>query len=264
MSALALVVLACWATDAPALEFKNVRPIYGPFGVSRPTNSKVMLGDVYHLSFDIVGLTVDPKSGGAQYTITWDVFDPKGKQIIPEKERVFEKGVVVGLGGDTVPDLLVVLLGVDQPVGKYKVVVTVEDKKSKAKAKLEQEVEVQKTEFGLIHVQAPAMGLVGQDYVAEFTLVGWGRDKKKMPKITVTTQVLDSAGKPTVANPGISDIPKDMPAVDWPNTEIVRMRMPVFLNRPGRYTIQIEARDELNNKTTKFSYPLNVIDAGGK
>jgi hypothetical protein len=39
---------------------------------------------------------------------------------------------------------------------------------------------------------------------------------------------------------------------------------PIFLNRPGRFTIQVKATDELRKKTVEFSYKLTVLDAAGK
>jgi len=260
-SALAVIVCATWTADAGAVEFKNVRASYGPFGVARPS-PKILPGDVYLLNFDIADLTVDPKTGGAKYGLTLEVFDPKGKTIIKDSNK---KGLVVGLGGNTVPEVVHVLLGADQAPGKYKVVVTVEDAASKMTKTLDHVLEVLPPDFGLIHVLAPSTGLVGQDYVAEFSLVGWGRDAKKVPKMTITSRVLDEAGKPTTGEPNVSKIPEDFGADQkWDKQELVRMASPILLNRAGRFTVQIEARDEITKKTSKFSYTLTVIDGTGK
>lgn len=261
LSVLALVVGALWTADASAVEFKNVRSTYGPFGAPRTAN-KMLPGDVYLVNFEILNLTIDPKNGAVKYAITLEVFDPKGKSIIKDTNK---KGIVVGLGGNTVPEVVHVLLGADQAPGKYKVVVTVEDGGSKASKQLMQELEVIPADFGIIHVLAPSIGFVGQDYVAEFSLVGWARDAKKVPKMTITSRVFDDAGKPTLAEPNVSNIPADFGADQkWDRQEIVRMASPILLNRAGRYTVQIEAKDELSKKSVKFSYSLTVIDAAGK
>jgi hypothetical protein len=260
-----LFLLATWTSDARALDIKNVHSNYGPFGVPRP-NNKVLLGDVYQINFDITDLSVDPKTGGVEFTLTQDVYDPKGKQIMPDKEKSWKKGAILGLGGNSMPEATLVIVGVDKEPGKYKVVITVEEKSTKAKATVTHEVDVQPTDFGFIHVQAPAIGQVGQDYVCDLSLVGWQRDAKKMPKITLSTRIIDDAtGKPTTTAPNISKIPEDLPKdIDWPAQELVRMRSPTFLNRPGTFTIEFEAKDELKNKTAKFSYKVTVIQPGGK
>ena len=265
MSVLALVVLAAWTADARAVDVKNVRATYGPFGYPRP-NFKLLPGDVLQLNFDVTNLSVDPKTGAVEYSITQEVFDPKGKQLIPEKEKSWKKGVVVGLGGNTVPEFTHVVVGVDREPGKYKVVVSVEEKNSKAKSTLTQEFEVLPSDFGFIHVMAQATGLVGQDYVAELSLVGWQRDAKKAPKISLTTRIIDDAtGKPTNNVPNVSNIPADLPStVDWSKEQLVRMASPIFLNRPGTFTIEFEAKDEISKKSAKMSYKLTVVPPGGK
>src|SRR6516225_6730423 len=110
LSALALVLLAWWTADVRAVEFKNVRATYGAFGAPRPSN-KMLPGDAFMINFDLVNLTIDPKTGGANYKIALEVTDPKGKSLIKEESK---KGVVVGLGGNTVPDSVTFLLGFDQ------------------------------------------------------------------------------------------------------------------------------------------------------
>jgi hypothetical protein len=264
LSVLAVVVLAVCTADARAVEIKNVRSLYGPFGFPRP-NNKMLLGDVYHLSFDVTGLSIDPKTGAAEYIITQELFNPKGKQIFPDMQRSYKKGVVVGLGGNTVPELAVLVVGLDQETGKYKFVLTIEEKSTKAKTSMTHEIEVLPIDFGFIHVQAPATGFVGQDYAAEFAVVGWQRDAKKVPKLTLTTRIVDDAtGKPTTTVPNISHIPGDLPAeADLSKQELVRMASPIFLNRAGTFTVEWEAKDELSKKTIKMSYKLTVIPSSG-
>jgi hypothetical protein len=262
LSALALVVLACWTADAGAIEIKNVRATYGPFGAPRPDN-KMLPGDVYMVNFDITSLNVDAR-GSAKYEISLEVLDPKGKQIVKEQ---YKKGVVVGLGGNTVPEFVHVIVGADQAPGKYKVMVTVAEADSKSPPKqLVEYLEVQPKAFGFIFVSAPAVGLTGQDYMMEYSLVGMSRDAKNIPKVTVTTSVLDENGKSTVAEPMPNRIPDDAPDM-WANIgkqELLRVQSPIYLNRPGRFTVQIEARDELSKQTKKYSYTLRVLDPTSK
>ncbi|HYV39618.1 MAG TPA: hypothetical protein VE988_28275, partial [Gemmataceae bacterium] len=222
VSVLALAVFAFWTADARAIEIKNVRGTYGPFGATRPAN-KMLPGDIYMLCFDITDLAIDAKSGLAKYEITLEVFDPKGKQVVKDQSK---KGVVVALGGNTVPESVQLLLGVDQAPGKYKAIVTIQDPDTKKSKQVLHELELVAQDFGFIHVSAPAVGLTGQDYMVEYSLVGMTRDANKIPKITVTLTILDAAGKPTLAEPSISKFPEDLPAELRPNVpkqEVARL-----------------------------------------
>jgi hypothetical protein len=265
LSLVAVLALLAFAADARAIDIKNVRSTYGPFGNPRP-NNKILPGDVYHIYFDITDLKPDPKTGAVEYTLTQEVYDPKGKQLIPDKDKSVKKGLILGLGGTVAPELTHVVIGLDKDPGKYKVVITIEEKSTKAKASVTHEVDVQPQDFGFIFVLAPATGLVAQDYAAEFTLVGWQRDAKKAPKITLTVRIIDDAGKPTQTAPMVSNIPADLdPGIKWEKEQVIRMTSPIFLNRTGVYTIEIEAKDELaKNKTAKLTYKVNVIMPGGK
>jgi hypothetical protein len=272
MAVLALVTVVSLAADARAVEFKNVRATFGPFGAIRPDN-KLLPGDVYTLNFDVAGLVVDPKTGAAKYTIKMEVFDPKGKQTLDDKDSTAKKGVMIGFGGNAAPEAVRVVLGVDKPVGKYKVVVTITDPANNSTKQLSHEVELQPQTFCILHVLAPAVGLTGQgftgpEYALSFSLAGMTRDAKKMPKITVVGRVLDEAGKPTTTEPMITyKIPEELPAEmisDLPNRELIPLVSPMLLNRPGRFTVQIEARDELSKKTAKFSYSFTVLDPVSK
>jgi hypothetical protein len=261
-SIFALVMLASWTADVRAVEFQNIRGTYGPFGAKRPDN-KIMPGEVYMLNFDITGLSIDGKTGACKYSLTLEVRDPKGKQIVPDKDKVQEKGVLVGLGGNVVPEVAHVVIGVDQPIGNYEVLVTVKDVATNSSKQFKQVLEVIPKAFGLIHVMAPSVGFVGQDYSADFSVVNMARDKKSIPKVTIKTRALDASGKPTSIEPIISRIPEDMPSdLQWDRQELVRLTSRYWLNRPGRFTIEIEATDEIAKKTIKFSYGLNVLEAG--
>jgi hypothetical protein len=264
LSALALLLIACWTTDARAIEFKNVRATYGPFGAPRP-GAQMLPGDMYTFTFDIVGLKIDSK-GIAKYEIALEVFDPKGKQVV--KEPAAKKGTVVALGGNTVPEFAVVMLGYDQTPGKYKVVVTVAEEGSKTPDKLERELELLPKGFGIIQVQALHMGFVGQELGVGYIVVDAARDSKKMPKITVTTRVIDeTTGKSTVAEPQVSKVPDDLAPEQQASVakqQLVPVQSPMFLNRPGRFKVELDIRDEIAKKSLKFSYNLTVLDSAAK
>lgn len=262
LSALALVVLALWGSDARAIELKNVRLSYGPFGAERPS-AKLQPGDVLMINFDMHGLTIDPKNGLTKWTRTMVVTDPKGKQIDTRTEN---NALLIGLGGNVVPEMIPVITGYDLMPGKYNVKITITDGSNKMKKDLVQDFELLPKEFGFVHVVAPAVGIKGQDYAVEYALVSFGLDSKtKAPRITLTVRVLDESGKLTTSEPIVLKIPDDLPAGTWEKQqELIRLRSPVFLNRPGRFTVEVEALDETSKKTSKISYPLTVVDPAGK
>jgi hypothetical protein len=263
LSALALVVLACCTAEVRAVEFKNVHATYGPWGAPRPGKS-MRPGDLYLLNFDLAGMNIDAK-GVARYDITLEVFDPKGKQVFKDSTK---KAVVVALGGSSVPENARVLLGSDQAPGKYKVVVSVAEDGAKTPKQLVQELELLPHDFDIIFVAAQSTGFVGQDYTLEYSLVDMARDSKQLPKLTVTTRLVDEAsGKATLADPMVTKLPDDWPpevltSVAKPGR--VPVTSPMFLNRPGRFKVELEIRDEISKKTIKFSYTLTVLDLTGK
>jgi hypothetical protein len=252
---LAVVSMAIWTTGAQAVEFKNVRAIYGPFGATRPTN-EILPGDVVFLEFEITGLPVDPKHGMVEYGTKLVVIDPKGKEVLNKSDK---KKLALGLGGNVVPERAIFIFGTDFAAGTYKLVVTITDIATKQFKEQTQIVKVLPPDFGFVHVSAPAVGLLGQDFPVEYALVGFGTDKKKNPKMVVTSRVLDENGKPTATEPLVSNIPEDLQPGQVVG-EVVRLVSPVFLNRPGRFTLEIVARDELSKKSAKFTYTFKVID----
>jgi hypothetical protein len=264
MFALALVVTALWTVDARAVEFKNVRATYGPFGAPR-SSSAMLPGDTYMMFFDLTGLKIDAK-GVAKYEIGLEVFDPKGKSVV--KESTNKKAVIVALGGSSVPEFARVMLGVDQPPGDYKVVVTVTEDGAKTPSKLEQKVQLQPKGFGMIQVWAQPFGFVGQDYMLHYGVVEMARDANKMPKMTFTTRIIDEAtGKATLAEPQVSKFPEDLSTeqrAEIAKQGFIPVDSPMFLNRAGKFRVEVDIRDELAKKSLKFSYSLTVLDSSTK
>jgi hypothetical protein len=263
LSALALVFLACGTAEVRAVEFKNVHATYGFLGAPRPGKT-TRPGDVYWLNFDLAGINIDAK-GIARYEITLEVFDPKGKSVFKDSTK---KAVIVALGGNLVPETARAVLGSDQPPGKYKVVVSVTEDGAKGPKQLIQELELLPHDFDMIFVKAPSTGFVGQDYWLLYALVDMARDSKQLPKLTVTTRLVDEAtGKPTLPEPMVSKLPDDWAPEVLANVAKpgpIPVESPMFLNRPGRFKVELEIRDEIGKKTIKLSYTLTVLDATGK
>ena len=257
---LALVVLSVVCAPASALEVKNVRAVYGPFGPAR-ISDKFLPGDVLHVSFDITDVKVDEKTGTAKYHIAMDLLDSKGTVNFNRSKNNVGS---LNLGGNQLPGFAEVLIGTDQAPGKYTLKVTVKDLLAKETKTISYPFVILAENFGFVRLFAPVAGLTGQDYVVNFAVIGMGRDTKKKPSGKVRVSVLDEGGKETLPQPFTIDIPKDLPEellAKIDTLPFVELQFPLFLNRPGRFTIEIEGTDNTSKKTARLRFPLVVLDA---
>src|SRR5262249_6657413 len=85
-----------------SLKISNVRPTYGVFGTPR-AKDELLPGDVYFISFDIEGLTVDQKDNKVQYSVAMEVYDSKDKTKPFYKNGPIDRDVVLLLGGNRLP-----------------------------------------------------------------------------------------------------------------------------------------------------------------
>ena len=86
--------------------------------------------------------------------------------------------------------------------------------------------------------------------------------KTKQPKTTMKIRILDQASKDVT--PAMEyEYPRDLPEdTDLQKQNFVLTTFPIFLNRPGSYTIEVVANDKLGGKTASLSFPLRVLDIG--
>jgi hypothetical protein len=260
-----LALLGLCAAPARALEIKNVRSVYGPAGSVRP-NSKLIQGDILFLSFDIEGAKIEATSGLVRYKNVLEVLDGSGKSIF---KRATDNQRVLYLGGTSFPERAQVATGIDQAPGKYTAKLTVIDVASKdpkgdfASKSFTYEFELLPTTLGLIQVNAPSVGVVNQEYIADMLLVGMARDDKMLPSVEIRTRIFDEKGKPTMAKPLVLSLPAELPKdFDIKKATILRIPVPLFLNRAGRFTVEIVAEDAIGKKSAKVTFPLEVIDTG--
>jgi hypothetical protein len=259
---IALVLLGLGAGPVAALEVKNVRSTYGPYGGARPGN-KLMQGDILWLAFELEGLTMDADTGFVKYEIKLEVIDSKPQVIF---SRTNKQQYYLSLGKARLADRAQVFTGVEQAPGKYSVRLTVtdmggKDKKGGPSKTVSYNFEILKADFGLIHAFSPSVAATKQDFTASCLLTGMARDAKQMPNVELHMTILDENGKPTLPKPFISYIPKDLPEdFDVKKEKQIRMPFPIFLNRPGRFTIQIEAIDQISKKKASVSFPLQVLE----
>jgi hypothetical protein len=260
---LALLAVLSLAAAAPAVEIKNLRPCYHPVFLSAArTSDKLLLGDILFLTYDIDGLKIDSKTKKASFIVVEEIFDIAAKPLMAAKQTPNE--VFLHLGGTRMPGHYEIQMGRNQKPGKYIVRITVKDRNN-SDANTNQKSETYQFEllpptFGIAGVIAPAIGYAGLSYATEFVLIDMKLDDKKKPDVEVTMRVLDESGKP-VADPVISTLPRDLPAESNLEQEnLVAMRFPFFLNRPGRFTIDIQAKDNNGKKESRLTYPVTVLD----
>jgi hypothetical protein len=244
------------------LEFSNARFTEGVLGPVR-ASSKVLPGDSLVVCFDVSGIRIDDH-GKVRYSTALEVTDSGGKSIF--KQDAHDSQVNAALGGDKIPAFASVQIGLEQPAGEYTLKVTVADPAGGGKATLSKTFEVLPKAFGLVQLSATAdaEGLLpvptpgaGQGLWLHGGVVGFARDNgTKQPNISLSVRVLDEAGKPTFARPGSASITKGVAS----EVMVLPVQMPLLLNRAGKYTVEITAKDEISGQKDTRTYPLTVAE----
>ena len=104
---------------------------------------------------------------------------------------------------------------------------------------------------------AAALG-VGQAAWLQLGAVGFARPGgDQPPAVSFSLRFLDEAGKPTQAKP------IEVPALKGlsPGQTLVPVQFLLSPNRPGKFTAEITATDEVGKKTATLSVPLTVVEA---
>jgi hypothetical protein len=247
--------------SAAALEIKNFRPCYAPvpFGASRTEKDlKCLPGDFIWVTYDIEGLKLDPKTGKASFVTIFELFDSQAKPVFDPKRTPNE--FLPQLGGTRMPGDLHLQMGRNQKPGKYVIRLTVQDRNSNESKSQTQQFELLQRGFGFAGVVAPGIGFAGQHYATEFALIDMGLDAKKQPDVKVEMRVLDENAKP-VATSTYWTLPRDLPmGTDLVKENLVPLHFPLYLNRPGRFIIDILAKDNVSKTEARLTYPLTVVD----
>ena len=264
-TAVLLIALAGVAFgQAGKLSLSNPRAGYGLLGPTR-ADMKYLPGDSVYVLFDIEGVAVD-STGKAQYSIGMEVADAKGKVLFKQEPRNLE--AVNALGGNRLPAHAHLDIGMDQPPGDYSLKVTVVDRTSKSSQVLTRNLQVLPKGFGIVRLRltpdsegqipAPPVGAVGEALHVNCGVVGFERDKsKKQPHVTAELRVLDEGGKPTLPKPFQGVINQDVPE----KASAVPVQFLLPLNRPGKFTIELKATDQLSKKSAQLAFPFTVVEA---
>jgi hypothetical protein len=271
-----LVALALIAPAQPGGAFKlsNIRNTYGELGGTRP-EGKLLPGDILFVGFDIEGITVSD-GGQVGYTMAMEVLDKAGKAIF--KQDPAKKQDFVPLGGTKLPARAFVTIGLDQPAGEYSLKMTVSDTGNPAAQPQSfiKKFEVTKPEFGIVavytsvdvkgEIPSPTTGVVGQSVFVQFAAVGYDRDPKAkdpnfgaQPDLTFEMNVLDEAGKPTMAKPVSYSQNANSQVKNNEKDGGCPMRFLLPMTRSGRFIIALKATDNLTKKTATFDMPVTVV-----
>jgi hypothetical protein len=251
------------AGAAPALEDLTVSKVRFTRGVLGPTRdgSRVLRGDSLFVCFDVEGVTV-AEDGKVLYSTAVELTDPRGRMVFKQDPRDLQ--AVCSLGGQRIPAFVRIHVGTDQPPGPYTLQATVTDRGSGRKATLKHTFEVLPQSFGIVQVSttADSAGLLpmpapgaGQGLWLHFGVVGFSRDQaSRQPNVAIAVRVLDADGKPTLAQPAAGAIHKDVPEQHL----IIPVQQMLLLNRPGRFTVELTATDQISGKTDTLTFPLTV------
>ncbi len=274
LTTIALAMLAGVPAQPAEIKLTNVRMTVGELGPPRAGN-KLLPGDVLFIAYDIEGLTINP-DGTTKYTMAMEVTDAVGKVILKQDPRALDD--FVPLRGNKIPARAFINAGLDQPAGTYTCKITVTDPSTKASGSLTAKFEVTKKDFGIVivytsydsrgEISAPTTGQVGQLVYVQFSIASFERDPKtKQPHVEIEFQLFDENNKAILVNAKNEPMPrkhiqdaKSVPAVKE-GDGVFALQFPVFMNRPGKFTVQITATDKTSKKTANYKLPITITPA---
>jgi len=249
-----------------SLRLSNARITFGgEFGPVRPDN-RFLPGDLFFMAFDIEGLKPNSQ-GQVEYLMGMVVTQDNANKVIFESPPS-PQSMILPLGATKLPARAFVLLGLDLR-GPCTCRVTVTDKTTRVTKSVEQKFVVLDPAFGIVALRAtydregqypaPFLGIAGQSLWLQFGTVGFARHPKtRQPHNQVELRVFDAKGQPTTEEPLIYEIKsgadEEANALDW--------RLPLPLNRPGEYRVELKAIDKISNAPPyKVSFSVRVYES---
>jgi hypothetical protein len=258
-----VLALTLAAGQDAKLEIDNVHATYGHLGAARPKNG-MLPGEILHFTFDIKNLKLDSK-GRASYSIAVEVLDAKGELFYRQKpQNAIAQNY---FGGNTLQCSSFMQVPLNAKPGELHWRIALTDRSSGQTATAEGKGLIRTPEFGLVRVGTFAdregnvptapVGVRGSNLYINFAPVGFARDPKtKQPNIKVALRVLDENGKATFSEPLEGHVHEEIPE----EAQVIPLQFGLTMNRTGRYTVELTARDELSGKSDRITFPVRVLD----
>jgi hypothetical protein len=242
------------------LNVSNVRTTYGPLGPSRPDN-RILPGELVCLCFDVKGFQAN-SAGKVHYGVGLEAVDSKGQMVFKNAPSDLE--LASPTSGQLVPICAKVDVGLAAPPGKYDLKVTVSDRTAGTTTSVTRGYEVLPPEFGIVRVSltsdregkksAPVFSPGRPDWI-NFSAIGFGRDNAQgQPHITATMRVLDEHGRSVFSKPFSGSVNQGVPTA----VGAIPMQFQLVLAQTGRFTIELQATDEITERKTAVSFPIQV------
>jgi hypothetical protein len=257
----ALFTLSAPAQQPGAFALKNPRLVHGLLGQERKDN-KFVLGDTFWLAYDIDGLQTK-EDGTVLYSIGMELTGKDGKAIF--KQAAKDLQAVNSLGGGRKPAFAYLDIGTDTPPGEYTVALTVTDRLAKKTDTLNYKFEVLPPRFGIVQAglslpelrPTPPIAVPGQELWVHFGVIGFELDQKKQPSISITMDVIDQAtGKGVLPKPITGDIKE---VADEQFKKLIPWYHPLFINRTGKFKVQVKATDNNGKKSANLELDFEVL-----
>jgi hypothetical protein len=258
-----LTTLSLALGQAGQLSASHIRTTFGPLGPTRPSN-RILPGDLVCLSFDVNGFQVDP-AGKVHYGVGLQVNDSKGAMVF--KKEPSDVLTPNPGSGQPVPVCAKVDVGLASPPGKYDLKVTITDRTAGTTTSVTRSYEILPPEFGIVRISL-TKDREGKHFAAafspgrpgwiNFTAVGFGRDKASgQPHINATMRILDQDRRDVFSKPFSGSINQNVPA----QAGAIPMQFELVLAQAGRFTVELQATDEITGRKTAVTVPIHMIDS---
>ena len=246
------------------LKVSNERPLHSVLGPVRD-NDKVLPGDIYYFGFDIDNIKL-ADDGKVRYSMAMEVISDKdGKSQYKQQPNPVES--YNALGGQKVPIVSELFVGLDMAAGDYTMKLTIKDRTANKSHELTRKFQVLPKDFGIVRLNlstsgnaaSPPIGVVSQQMLVSYTIVSFQRDKgTKQPNISFELRVFDEDKKETLAKPFTGEVNNDIQE----STLAIPAQFLLNLNRSGNFTVELKATDNLSKKTAKQTFALKVLEVG--
>lgn len=262
---IALLAAGLWLSPGfvhAQLKLEEVRPTYGRLGTTR-TSTRVLPGDELVVEYVVSGVV--PDAEGMVNVEVVATLENANHKVISEVPAASKRSVLA-LGGARFPGLVYFSLPPDCEPGRYVVRGKISDLNQRKSVLLEQDFEVLPPAFGVIRLRLasdskgalPTGGnlTVNQPVFFHATVVGFSRQGKAI-HVDGNMVIVDSDGRKTLLKPDSVGIRQEVDD----GLDYLDFNWPIVANRPGRFVVQVEFRDEISKKTVVHELPINVQPA---